>query len=249
MELLTVENGIAFLTLTLLEIVLGIDNIVFIAILTSRLPPAQQAKARQLGLLAAMGTRILFLLAISVILGLTKPLFAVLGHEVTGKDLVLMGGGLFLLAKATWEIHDKLETPHEAHGAAGRRAAFGAVIGQIMLLDVVFSIDSVITAVGMAQHVGVMIAAVVAAVIVMMVSAGPVSRFVERHPTIKMLALSFLLLIGATLVVEGFGGHVAKGYIYFAMGFSLLVELLNIRVRKARQPLQLNAPRLADSEP
>ncbi|MBM4381995.1 MAG: TerC family protein [Deltaproteobacteria bacterium] len=235
-ELLTSENLIALLTLAGLEIVLGIDNIVFISILCGKLPPDQQVKARQIGLGLAMGMRILLLLAISWVMGLTQPLFSVMSHSFTGRDLILLFGGLFLVAKATWEIHDKLEG--EAHGPEGKQAtaAFGAILFQIVLLDLVFSLDSVITAVGMASEIAIMIAAVVIAVGVMLVFAGAISAFIERHPTMKMLALSFLLLIGVVLVADGFGQHVSKGYIYFAMAFSLFVEIMNIRIRKPHAP-------------
>jgi len=240
-EILTSENVIALLTLTGLEIVLGIDNIVFISILVGKLPAAQQENARRIGLLLAMGMRILLLLAISWVIGLTQPLFTVLGQELTGRDLVLLLGGLFLVAKATWEIHDKLEG--EAHGPEGARAVagFAAILTQIVLLDIVFSLDSVITAVGMAKHLEIMIAAVVIAVGVMMVFAGAIGEFIERHPTMKMLALSFLLLIGVVLVADGLGQHVSKGYIYFAMAFSLFVELINIRIRRPQaKPVHLH---------
>ncbi len=240
-ELLTTENAIALLTLTSLEIVLGIDNIVFISILCGKLPPEQQPRGRQLGLALAMVMRILLLLSISWVMGLTEPWFTVLGKAVSGRDLILFGGGLFLLAKATWEIHDKLEGA-VSEAVKGRRASyagFAAVLAQIAVLDLVFSLDSVITAVGMAQNIEIMVAAVVISVLVMMTFAGMISRFVERHPTVKMLALSFLILIGAMLVAEGFGTHVNKGYIYFAMAFSLGVEMLNIRLRSARSPVEL----------
>jgi predicted tellurium resistance membrane protein TerC len=240
-ELLTSESLIALLTLTGLEIVLGIDNIVFISILCAKLPPAQQGNARRIGLLLAMGMRIALLLAISWVMGLTAPLFAVRGQEFTGRDMILLIGGLFLVAKATWEIHDKLEG--EEHGPGGARAAasFAAILTQIVLLDIVFSLDSVITAVGMARHIEIMIAAVMIAVGVMLVFAGAISAFIERHPTMKMLALSFLLLIGVVLVADGFGQHVSKGYIYFAMAFSLFVEVLNIRIRRPKaEPVHLH---------
>jgi len=238
------ESAIAFLTLTSLEIVLGIDNIVFIAILTGRLAPSVQAKARRIGLALAMITRILLLLTISWIMRLQDDLFAVMGHGFSGHDIILLLGGLFLIAKATHEIHNKLEgvAEHHGDGAKKRHASFGGIIGQIVVIDIVFSLDSVITAVGMARHVTVMIAAIVAAVGVMLVFAGSVSAFIERHPTMKMLALSFLLLIGVTLTAEGLGRHFEKGYIYFAMGFSLLVEFLNIRARKRHEPVQLRGP-------
>jgi predicted tellurium resistance membrane protein TerC len=238
-ELFTSENLIALLTLSSIEIVLGVDNIVFISILCGKLPPEQQGRARQIGLLLAMGMRIALLLAISCVIGLTEPLFAVLGQEFSGRDLILLGGGLFLVAKATFEIHDKLEG--EAHARATGAASFGSVLLQIMLLDVVFSLDSVITAVGLAREVAVMIAAVVIAVIVMMVFAARISAFIEKHPTLKMLALSFLLLIGVMLIADGFGQHVSKGYVYFAMAFSVFVETLNIRLRHVTtRPVQLH---------
>jgi predicted tellurium resistance membrane protein TerC len=245
MELLTnPDTWLALLTLTTLEIVLGIDNIVFISILASKLPVEQQARARRLGLLAAMGTRILLLLAIGWVIGLTQPLFTIAGKDVSGRDLILFGGGAFLIAKATWEIHGRLEGDEHAR-AAGPAASFGSVIVQIMLLDIVFSLDSVITAVGMANEVIVMIAAVVIAVLVMLVASGPISTLIDRHPTLKMLALAFLLLIGVVLVAEGLGQHVEKGYIYAAMGFSVLVEALNIRASRRRgvePPVQLRDP-------
>jgi predicted tellurium resistance membrane protein TerC len=244
-ELLTDPDAwIALITLATLEIVLGIDNIVFISILAGKLPPDQRARARQVGLLAAMGMRILLLLAIGWVVGLTEPLFNVLGRDVSGRDVILIGGGLFLLAKATWEIHGRLEG--EEHASEVRAAgSFAAVIVQIMLLDIVFSLDSVITAVGMSNQLPVMIAAVVIAVLVMLVASGPVSELIERHPSLKMLALSFLLLIGVVLEAEGLGQHIEKGYIYFAMGFSVLVEFLNIRTTRKRagaEPVQLRDP-------
>lgn len=230
---------IAFGTLTLLEIVLGIDNIVFISILAGKLPPEQQPRARFVGLALAMLMRILLLLALSWIIRLTAPLFVVLAQEISGRDLILIAGGLFLVAKSTYEIHDKLEGEH---GEKSRKVPpkFSAVIVQILLLDIVFSLDSVITAVGMVDEVAVMIAAVVVAVAFMMVFAGPISRFVERHPTVKMLALSFLLLIGVTLIAEGFEQHISKGYIYFAMAFSIMVEMLNLKLRSQAKPVQLS---------
>jgi len=236
------ENLIALLTLSSLEIVLGIDNIVFISILVGKLPREQQAGARRIGLLLAMGMRIALLLAITWVMGLTQPLFTLFEHAFTGRDMILLVGGLFLVAKATWEIHDKLEgAEHGAEGGAPRRrVGYGAILVQIMLLDIVFSLDSVITAVGMARHTGVMIAAVVIAVLVMLVFAGAISAFIERHPTVKMLALSFLLLIGVVLIADGFGQHVSKGYIYFAMAFSLFVEMLNLRIRGPKPPVQLH---------
>ncbi|MES2208899.1 MAG: TerC family protein [Chloroflexota bacterium] len=239
MELLTSpETWIALLTLTVLEIVLGIDNIVFISILTGKLPLAQQARARTIGLGLAMGMRILLLLTISWVIGLTAPLLTLLGQELSGRDLILIGGGMFLLAKATLEIHETLEG-EDSHSVARGSASFGAVLVQIALLDVVFSLDSVITAVGMADEVLVMIAAVVIAIGVMLIAAGPLAAFVARHPTVKMLALSFLLLIGMSLVADGLDLHVPKGYVYFAMGFSVFVEMLNLRLRRAEPPIHL----------
>lgn len=240
------EIWAALVTLTALEVVLGIDNIIFISILASKLPEHRQRSARRWGLGLAMVTRILLLLSLSWIIRLTHPWFTVLSQEISGRDLILIGGGLFLLAKATYEIHDKLE------GAPGRasakvRATFAAVIVQIALLDIVFSLDSVITAVGMARHLGVMVAAVIVAVLVMMLAAEPISAFVDRHPTVKMLALSFLLLIGVSLIAEGFDQHIPKGYIYFAMGFSVFVESLNLRIRPQPTPVKLLA-RYSDRE-
>lgn len=232
------EAWLALLTLTLLEIVLGIDNIIFISILVGRLPEAQRQKARQVGLMLAMGMRIALLLAIVWVMGLTKPLFSILEFSFSGRDLILLGGGLFLLAKSTLEIHHSLEGS-EADKSAGKAATFGAIITQIAVVDIVFSLDSVITAVGLVEHVSVMIIAVVVAVLVMLLAAKSIGDFVDAHPTIKMLALSFLILIGFTLVGEGLGFHVPKGYVYFAMAFSLGVELLNLRVRKRREPVHL----------
>jgi predicted tellurium resistance membrane protein TerC len=232
------DGWIALLTLTALEIVLGIDNVVFVSILAGKLPGEQRERARKLGMFLAMFIRILLLLSITWVMSLTAPLFSVFGHGVTGRDLILIVGGLFLIAKSTHEIHLKLEgDEHESSGS--RVASFAGVITQILLLDIVFSLDSVITAVGMAEHVAVMIIAVVIAVAVMMVSATVVSRFVERHPTVKMLALSFLLLIGMSLIGEGSGQHIPKGYIYFAMGFSVFVEAINLRVRTKSAPVHL----------
>lgn len=231
---------IAFGTLTLLEIVLGIDNVVFISILAGKLPADQQQKARRIGLALAMLMRIGLLLVVTWIVRLTEPLFAVFGHEVSGRDLILLGGGLFLLAKSTFEIHENLEGEH---GEKSRKvaASFASVIIQILLLDLVFSLDSVITAVGMADEIAVMIAAVVVAVAFMLFFAETISRFVEKHPTLKMLALSFLILIGVTLIAEGLGQHISKGYIYFAMAFSVMVEVLNLKIRsKSAEPVQLH---------
>jgi len=232
------EAWLGLLTLTVLEIVLGIDNIIFISILAGKLPVEQQPRARRAGLLGAMVTRIALLAALAWIIRLTAPLFYLLGRPFSGRDLILIAGGLFLLAKSTREIHEGLEGDSGSSSTAVR-ASFAAVVGQIMLLDIVFSLDSVITAVGMARHLAVMIAAVVLAVGVMLFAAPPISRFVHQHPTIKMLALSFLLMIGVSLIADGFGQHIAKGYIYFAMGFSVFVELLNIRVRSRSAPVQL----------
>jgi predicted tellurium resistance membrane protein TerC len=237
---LTADGLVALLTLSALEIVLGVDNVVFIAILTARLPASQQVSARRLGLALALVIRIGLLFAITWIMSLTRPLFAVLGHEVSGRDLILLGGGLFLIFKATWEIYDKLEVQHPDAPAAGRRGVFAAVLVQILVLDIVFSLDSVITAVGMAEHVAIMVAAMVIAMVVMLFSMGTISGFVERHPSVKILALAFLLLIGVMLVAEGFGQHVSKGYIYFAMAFSLVVELLNLRYRKKHKAVALH---------
>jgi predicted tellurium resistance membrane protein TerC len=232
---------IALVTLTVLEIVLGIDNIVFISILAGKLPAGSQERARKIGLMLAMVTRVLLLCSLAWMIKLTDPLFSIFGHEFSGRDLILLGGGMFLLAKSTHEIHDKLEgAAHE--GKPRVAASFGAVIVQILLLDVVFSLDSVITAIGMANQLWVMIAAVVLAVFFMLAASGTISRFVDRHPTIKMLALSFLLLIGVALVGEGFGTHIPKGYIYFAMAFSVFVEMLNLRMRRSAQPVQLHSP-------
>ena len=228
---MSAELLIALVTLTVLEIVLGVDNIIFISILSGKLPKDQQKKARRVGLLAAMLMRIALLFSISWVVGLTQPLFNIFGKDVSGRDLILIGGGLFLLAKATWEIHGRLEGEEHASNVKAA-SSFGSVIVQIMLLDIVFSLDSVITAVGMTNQLPVMIAAVVIAVLVMLVASGKVSELIERHPTLKMLALSFLLLIGVVLVAEGLGQHVERGYIYFAMGFSVLVEFLNIRAKK-----------------
>jgi predicted tellurium resistance membrane protein TerC len=232
--LLSPEIWIAFLTLLALEIVLGIDNVIFISILVDKLPAEKQALARRLGLGLALVMRVLLLLSLSWVIGLTAPLFTILGQEISGRDLILILGGLFLLGKSTYEIHENLEG-EEGHSSAKVKATFGSVLIQIIILDMVFSLDSVITAVGMVDQVSVMIAAVVVSILVMLVSAEAVSGFVSRHPTVKMLALSFLLLIGFSLLLEGFGQHVPKGYIYFAMGFAVLVELLNLRVRRRRQ--------------
>ncbi|MBI4012703.1 MAG: TerC family protein [Candidatus Rokubacteria bacterium] len=240
LEFLTADNLLALATLTLMEIVLGIDNVVFIAIVAGKLPAAEQPLARRLGLTLALGIRVLLLLTITWIMGLTAPLFSVLGRGVSGRDLILLGGGLFLMFKATWEIYDKLEVEHREAGRGRARGAFMLVLVQILLLDIVFSLDSVITAVGMANRLSVMITAMVLAMLVMLVSAGSISDFVERHPSVKILALSFLLLIGVMLVAEGMGTHMEKGYVYFAMAFSLFVELLNMRYRKKSKPVTLH---------
>ena len=232
---------IALVTLTSLEIVLGIDNIIFISILAGKLPEQQQAKARRVGLSLAMLIRIGLLFSLAWIIRLTTPLFHIFEHGVSGRDLILISGGLFLLGKSTYEIHEKLEG-EEGHASAQIRATFTSVIIQILLLDIVFSLDSVITAVGMVQQLAVMVAAVVIAVGVMLLAADSVSSFVDRHPTIKMLALSFLLLIGFSLVAEGTHFHIPKGYIYFAMGFSVLVEFLNLRLRYKAEPVKLRQP-------
>jgi predicted tellurium resistance membrane protein TerC len=242
MELLTnPEIWIALLTLTALEIVLGIDNIVFISILANKLPEDQRDNARRVGILAAMGMRILLLLAISWVVGLTEPIFEVLGHEFSGRDLILNGGGIFLVGKATWEIHRRMEgDDHDRN--TGKVTSFWSVIAQIMVLDIIFSLDSVITAVGMTSYVGVMIAAVIISVIVMLIASGYISRLIDEHPTLKMLALAFLLLIGVVLVADGFGQHIDKGYIYAAMGFAIFVEALNIRRTSKNEPLKMHDP-------
>jgi predicted tellurium resistance membrane protein TerC len=240
--LLDPQAWIAFATLLTLEVVLGIDNVVFISILASKLPKKQQAKARYVGLGLAMLMRIILLFSISWVIRLTAPLFTVFQQEISGRDLILIVGGLFLIGKSTHEIHQKLEG-EEGHSSSRVRPTFTSVIVQILLLDAVFSLDSVITAIGMVEQIGIMVSAVVVAVIFMMVFAGPISAFVDRHPTVKMLALSFLLLIGMTLIAEGWDQHIPKGYIYSAMAFSIFVEMLNLRARKAKAlPVKLHAP-------
>ena len=243
MEFLTdPQSWIALVTLLALEIVLGVDNVVFISVLASKLPAAQQARARTLELSLALITRILLLLSLSWMVRLTAPLLTVLGNELSGRDLILLAGGLFLLAKATHEMHQQLEG---AEGGASRRVppTLNAVIVQILLLDIVFSLDSVITAVGMVDDIPIMVTAVVLAMVFMLAFAGRLSAFVDRHPTVKMLALAFLLLIGVTLVADGLGQHISKGYIYFAMAFSVFVEMLNLKLRRARaEPVNLHAP-------
>ena len=236
---------IALATLTFLEIVLGVDNIIFISILSGKLPEEQQPRARRLGLLGAMVTRVLLLFSLAWIIRLTQPWFTIVGQEISGRDLILILGGLFLLGKSTYEIHDKLEG-EEGHASSRVPSSFTSVLVQIMLLDIVFSLDSVITAVGMVDELWVMIAAVIIAVIIMMLSAEPISAFVHKHPTVKMLALSFLLLIGLSLLLEGFDHHIPKGYIYFAMGFSVFVEMINLRLRKVVKPVQLHDRYVAD---
>ena len=245
LELLTNPQAwIAFATLTALELVLGIDNIIFISILVDKLPKEKREFARRIGLFMAMFMRVGLLLVLAWIVGLVTPLFSILGHDISGRDLILILGGLFLIWKSTVEIHQSLEG-EEAHTTSAVKATFAAVIVQIMVIDLVFSLDSIITAVGMVDDVRVMVAAVVASVALMMLFAGPIGRFVSDHPTIKMLALSFLVIVGTVLVAEGFGHHVPKGYVYFAMAFSLAVEMLNIRMRKrSAKPVQLHAPRI-----
>jgi len=236
------QTWIALVTLTVLEIVLGIDNIVFISILAGKLPQNRQKKARTVGLSLAMLTRIGLLFSLTWMMRLTTPLFSVFGNEVSGRDIILISGGLFLLGKSTYEIHEKLEG-EEGHSSMRIVPSFTSVIVQILLLDIVFSLDSVITAIGMANRIWIMIAAVVMAVAFMMVSAGPISDFVHRHPTVKMLALSFLLLIGVALIAEGLDQHIPKGYIYFAMAFSVFVEMLNLRIRRHEAiPVKLREP-------
>jgi predicted tellurium resistance membrane protein TerC len=247
MNWLSPETLIALSTLTFLEIVLGVDNIIFISILSGKLPAKQQPLARRIGLLLAMGTRILLLFSLAWLSKLTSPLFALWGHEISGRDLILIAGGLFLLAKSTHEIHGKLEGDEEEVSARAV-SSFASVLVQIALLDLVFSLDSVITAVGMVDQVSVMIVAVIVSVLIMMLAAEPISAFVNRHPTVKMLALSFLLLIGTSLLLEGFDYHIPKGYVYFAMGFSVFVEMINLRVRRKSAPVNLRAPHVADDE-
>jgi predicted tellurium resistance membrane protein TerC len=239
---------IALATLTFLEIVLGVDNIIFISILSGKLPLDQQPRARRLGLMAAMVMRVALLLSLAWIIKLTAPWFTVLGEEISGRDLILLLGGLFLMGKSVYEIHDKLEGD-EGHASAKVAASFGTVILQIMLLDMVFSLDSVITAVGMVDVLWVMVTAVVISVGIMMLSAEAISAFVNQHPTVKMLALSFLLLIGMSLIMEGFDHHIPKGYIYFAMGFSVFVEMINMRLRNVSKPVQLHDRYSEDTPP
>jgi predicted tellurium resistance membrane protein TerC len=233
------ESWIAFITLVALELVLGVDNVIFISILAGKLPHDQQQRARTTGIMLAVVTRVLLLLSLSWIISLEEPLFSILTFEISGRDLILLAGGLFLLGKSTFEIHEKLEG-QQGRASARVAASFASVIIQIMLLDIVFSLDSVITAVGMVDEILIMIVAVIVAAGVMIFTSGPIGEFVERHPTIKILALSFLLLIGFTLIVEGLHQHIPKGYIYFAMGFSVFVEMLNLRIRAVPvQPVHL----------
>jgi predicted tellurium resistance membrane protein TerC len=241
MEWLTQPQALtALLTLTALEIVLGIDNIIFISILSDRLPVNQRARARTVGLLAAMFMRIALLFSIGWMMSLTQPLFGAVGREFTGRDLILIAGGLFLLYKSTTEIHAKLEGEEHERDAGKGAATFAGVIVQIMLLDIVFSLDSVITAIGMTENIMIAVVAVVISIGIMLFAATPLAEFVNRHPTVKILALSFLLLLGMTLVAEGFGQHIPKGYIYFAMAFSVFIELLNMRMRRKTEPVQLH---------
>jgi len=249
MDLITSpEAWIALLSLSILEIVLGIDNIIFVAILAERVEESKRAKARQVGLTLAVGVRVLLLLSIVWIMGLTAPLFAVLGHDVSGHDMILIAGGMFLLFKSTREIHHKLEGDESTRGGAEAAASFASVIVQITLLDIVFSLDSVITAVGVADDLAVMVTAVLISGAFMIFAANGVSAFVSAHPTVKMLALSFLLLIGMSLIAEGMGQHIPKGYIYFAMGFSVFVEVLNLRIKRKQEPVLLRGPTMADTE-
>lgn len=254
-ELFTAENLIAFLTLLALEIVLGIDNVIFVAILAGKLPADQQARARSVGIGLAVITRILLLLSITWIMRLTEPLFSFWGHALTGRDLILLIGGLFLIGKSTYEIHEKLEAAEHSATVSRAVASFAGVIAQIILIDIVFSLDSVITAVGISGHLEVMIPAVVIAAALMLFAAGGISRFVEQHPTMKILALAFLILIGVMLVIEGWAAELAhdlhlKNYAYFAMAFSFIIELLNLQLRKKSEPVQLhNRPSLEDLEP
>lgn len=245
--LLDPELWISLLTLTALEIVLGIDNVIFIAILAGKLPAHQQQTGRSVGLILALVTRVMLLFSLTFLMGLTKPWITVLGKALSGRDLILLVGGLFLIAKSTLELHEKLEGAEHAGAVEGTGVNFMRVILQIALLDIVFSLDSVITAIGLASQLGVMVAAVVIAILFMLLSAGAISRFVEQHPTVKILALAFLVLIGFTLAAEGTGLHIPKGYVYFAMSFAVLVEMLNVRWRTAsNRPVILKGPRLTD---
>jgi predicted tellurium resistance membrane protein TerC len=239
------ESYIALLTLIVLEIVLGVDNIIFISIVSNKLPEEQRAKARNIGLLAALGFRIALLLGITWIIGFTKPLFTILEHDFSGRDLILMAGGVFLIFKSTMEVHHKMEGAG-LEGGTTKSASLLQVIGQIILLDIIFSFDSILTAVGLTQEIVLMVIAVIVAMIVMMTFAGQISKFISQHPTLEILALSFLILIGFMLLIEGFHYHVPKGYIYFAVFFSLVVEVLNMRIRKSRKPVHLNKRIKAD---
>ncbi|MFA7505811.1 MAG: TerC family protein [Burkholderiaceae bacterium] len=234
------QAWVALATLAALEIVLGIDNIIFISILVGRLPEHQRARGRIIGLSLAMIMRLLLLMSIAWIMRLTTPFFELFGQPISGRDLILVGGGLFLLWKAVHEIHHSLEVPDADESKAPAVATFGAIMVQIALIDIVFSLDSVITAVGLVEHVSIMVIAIVLSVIIMMIGARPIGEFVDRHPTVKMLALSFLVLVGVVLIAEGFGQHIPKGYIYFAMAFSVAVEMLNIRARANRKPMRLH---------
>jgi predicted tellurium resistance membrane protein TerC len=239
--LLSPESWIALLTLTALEIVLGIDNIIFISIIASKLPEEQQGIGRRVGLIMAMATRILLLFSLAWLTRLTSPLFTVFSQEISGRDLILIAGGLFLLGKSTFEIHERLEG-EEGHASQQVAASLSGVIFQIMLLDIVFSLDSVITAIGMVNEIAIMVTAIVIAVVIMLIASAPISSFVNDRPTLKILALSFLLLIGFSLVADGLGLHIPKGYIYFAMGFSVFVEIINLQVRAKTEPVQLRKP-------
>jgi predicted tellurium resistance membrane protein TerC len=255
MEILTVSSLVALLTLVVLEIVLGIDNVIFIAILTGKLPPERQDRARQMGIGFAVITRILLLLAISWVIGLTKPLFEIAGHAISGRDLILLAGGLFLIAKSTHEIHEKLEALDDRESRAVAQATtFASVIVQIVIIDMIFSLDSVVTAVGISGELPIMITAIMVAAGVMLVFSGAIARFVEKHPTMKMLALAFLILIGVLLVIEGWNPEVVeesnlKNYAYFAMVFAFLVEVVNMRVRRSERPVVLhNQPHVPTDE-
>lgn len=238
---------VSLLTLTLMEVVLGIDNIIFISIIAGRLPKEEQKKARTLGLTLALAIRIILLLFISWLAGLTEPVITLMGTGFSARDLIMMGGGLFLLGKSTLEIHHKLEGEDNVEGKKSKMASFSQIIFQILLLDIVFSLDSIITAIGLVQEAGIMIAAVVISMAVMMIFAGKIGDFIEKHPTLKILALSFLLMIGLILFAEGFDVHVPKGYVYFAMAFSLLVEMLNMRMLRKTRPVHLRS-RITDTE-
>ena len=242
------EGLIALLTLTFLEIVLGVDNIIFISIVSNKLPANQQAKARNIGLVLAMAFRVGLLLGITWIIGFTEPLFTVFGLDISGRDLILAAGGLFLLAKSTSEIHHKIEGEDHSEASSAKKASLGPTILQIIILDMVFSFDSILTAVGLTNEVVIMIIAVVISIGVMMIFAGAISRFINKHPTLQILALSFLILIGFMLIIEALHYEVPKGYIYFAVGFSLLVEVLNMRFRKSRNPVQLRGQRTVDNQ-